>query len=78
MKTLSDSTLKGLNKNALIKTIKELYAMRDEAIEYINIIVIAKTGFHEKEEMLNPFVRLNKTIWGEELLDILQGNKEEE
>jgi len=69
MKKLSDSTLSHLNRNALVKTIKELYAIRDEAIEYIenNSSKYDRTGdgytFLDEDE-IKP------------LLDILQGNKE--
>lgn len=66
MKTLSDNVLRELNKNALIKTIKELYAMRDEAIKYI-------------EEIQNfPHTNENQHRDCKKLKDILQGNKEEE
>lgn len=64
MKTLSDSTLRGLNRNALVKTIKELYAMRDEAIQ----ILFDKGTFNLNDKYGIVFL---------DLLDILQVNKEE-
>lgn len=75
MKTLSDSTLRGLTKPALIKTIKELYAMREEAIDYIRDCCNMDSKWvnlhfdYAQNEMSSDQV--------DDLLDILQGNKEE-
>ena len=74
MKTLSDSTLRGLTKHSLIKTIKELYAIREEAIKYIE----------ENKYIIREYTSANsgtKKIYElccepDELLEILQGNKE--
>ena len=65
MKTYSDYTLNNLNKHSLIKIIKDLYAIRDKAIEYCEFGIkewITDDGFVEE------------TLKG--VLDILQGNKE--
>lgn len=65
MKTYSDYTLNNLNKHSLIKIIKDLYEIRDKAIEYCEFGIkewITDDGFVEE------------TLKG--VLDILQGNKE--
>lgn len=69
MKTLSDNVLRGLTKHSLIKTIKELYAMREEAIEYLNSC---------NDNDVDTRFYGDKKPRKYKLLNILQGNKEEE
>ena len=79
MKTLSDYTLNHLNKNALIKIIKELYAIRDEAIEYIEQLLREEFEITDVDN-INFGEKCQRAYFSDSelgnVIDILQGNKE--
>lgn len=78
MKTLSDNVLNGLTRNVLIKTIKELYAMREEVINYLKErSKLNNKILSEQHDEAQHIECEAENILIDELLDILQGNKEE-
>ena len=90
MKKLSDSVLRGLTRPALVKTIKELQEEIEELKEnYIPKLQASKDRLDKDSYELQHriYEAIDKLYcWGEvlnaefqnEMLDILQGNKEEE
>lgn len=56
----------------------ELEDRINNAIEYINFLAIGTQGI--KEELLDKcemgMIKFNNTMWGEEILDLLKGDKE--
>ena len=65
MKTLSDSTLRGLNRNALIKTIKELYAENE----------ILRKNAEYNDKVVNE-VRWNANIYKSRMYEAIEYIKE--
>lgn len=85
MKTLSDNELRGLNKNALIKTIKELQKEKNNMACLVNDLqentdeAIEKLKEHKHDLDYEPWseYKINGSILFD-LVEILQGNKEKE
>lgn len=62
----------------VVNRFNEICERNNNAIEYINFLAIGTQGI--KEELLDKcemgMIKFNKTMWGEELLDLLKGDKE--